>query len=236
MKAAIIAAGEGSRLAAGGIATPKPLVPVAGEPLISRTIRAAAAAGASSIHCIVSERSPELVDYLETGPWPVPVERVVKTTPSSMESLFQLAPLVADDLFLLLTVDAVFPFPLLRRFVSTASAFDDADGVLALTEHVDDEKPLWAQLNTAGRIVALGDGARPSPYITAGFYLFRPSVFSLIEQSRNRGFSALRMFLGLLVERHFKIYGVPVAKTIDVDTPADLAAAEAYLEDLKIHA
>lgn len=36
MKFAIIAAGEGSRLAAEGITLPKPLVEVGGEPLIDR--------------------------------------------------------------------------------------------------------------------------------------------------------------------------------------------------------
>lgn len=236
MKAAIIAAGEGSRLAAGGISTPKPLVPVAGEPLIGRTIRAAAAVGASSIACIVSERSPELIDYLQTTPWPVPLDLVVKTTPSSMESLFALAPLVSDQPFVLLTVDAVFHFRLLEGFVAAATDFGQADGVLALTDHVDDEKPLWAELNHEDRIVSLGDRARPTPYITAGFYLFRPIVFSLIRESRANRFSALRMFLGLLVERGCKIYGVPVAKTIDVDTPADVAAAEAYLKEQQTHA
>ena len=39
MKYAVIAAGEGSRLAAEGIDSPKPLVRVAGEMLIDRLIR-----------------------------------------------------------------------------------------------------------------------------------------------------------------------------------------------------
>lgn len=39
MKYAIIAAGEGSRLAAEGVAEPKPLVRVGGEALIDRLIR-----------------------------------------------------------------------------------------------------------------------------------------------------------------------------------------------------
>ena len=39
MRYAIIAAGEGSRLAAEGIAEPKPLVKVGGEALIDRMIR-----------------------------------------------------------------------------------------------------------------------------------------------------------------------------------------------------
>ena len=39
MKYAIIAAGEGSRLASEGVEKPKPLVCINGEPLIDRLIR-----------------------------------------------------------------------------------------------------------------------------------------------------------------------------------------------------
>ena len=58
----IIAAGEGSRLRAGGFAMPKPLVPVAGVPLIETTIRNFEAAGVVSLVIIVNDDGRGCVD------------------------------------------------------------------------------------------------------------------------------------------------------------------------------
>ena len=46
MKAGILAAGRGRRLAQGGVAVPKPLVRVGGQTLVGRALDGAAAAGA----------------------------------------------------------------------------------------------------------------------------------------------------------------------------------------------
>jgi NDP-sugar pyrophosphorylase family protein len=103
---------------------------------------------------------------------------------------------------------------------------------LAVTRFVDDEKPLWARLDKSQRIVALGDEARPGRYVTAGFYYFKPEIFSLIDAARTRRLSALRQFLGFLLENHFRLYGIPVSKTVDVDTPEDIEKANKYLMEV----
>ncbi len=232
MKAGIIAAGIGERLAKSGVATPKPLVQVGGKPMIARTIEAAADLGVSSVACIVNEINRSVADYLASVAWPVPVEMVVKTTPSSMESLFQLAPLLGDEPFILLTVDAVFRRGVLEDFLEGARSRDGAKAVLALTDFVDDEKPLWVNVDARDRITAMGKAAEGSRFITAGFYYFTPDVFSIMDEARRREFSALRRFLGLLVDSGFPVYGQLVSKTIDVDYPEDIAKAEAYLKEI----
>jgi len=232
MKAAIIAAGKGERMARGGIDFPKPLVLLDGEPLIARAIRTAAGAGASSVACIVNEIHPEVSQFLRSQTWPVPLELVVKTTPSSMESLFQLSPLLSEEPFLMLTVDAVFAAGILDEFLSEAQTINNARGVLALTQFVDDEKPLWARVDSRYKICALGDTAAPTPYVTAGFYYFDPEIFSIIETARRNKLQALRQFLGLLLEKGYPLYGVPVSKTIDVDCPEDLRKAKDYLKKM----
>jgi len=231
MKAGIIAAGQGDRLIQGGILVPKPLVTIGREPLIARVIRAANHVGVTSIACIVNDLNPAVAEYLRSTSWPVPLELVVKATASSMESLFSLAPLLSNGPFLLFTVDAVFEFGVLRRFLTKARR-RGGDGVLAVTRFVDDEKPLWVKLDKGQRIVALGDGARPGRYITAGFYYFRPEIFSLIEAARARRLSALRQFLGLLLENRLSLYGIPVSKTVDVDTREDIEKANKYLVEV----
>ncbi len=233
MKAGIIAAGIGERLIQGGISIPKPLIPVAGEPLIARVIRAASGVGVTSIACIVNGLSSAVADYLEAGSWPVPLEVVVKTTANSMESLFSLAPLLSDGPFLLFTVDAVFRFKTLERFLAKALALREAQGVLALTRFLEDEKPLWVKKDSKHRIVAIGEAARSSGYVTAGFYYLRPEIFGMIESARAKKAGALRQFLGLLVESGYSFYGVAVPKTLDIDYPEDIGKAEKYLKDTR---
>jgi NDP-sugar pyrophosphorylase family protein len=232
MKAGIIAAGRGERLVRGGISIPKPLVPLSGEPMIARVIRAAAKLKVSSIACIVNGLSPQVALYLRSGQWPVPLRVVVKTTPSSMESLFALAPLLGAEPFILFTVDAVFPFESLETFSAKAQEIRGAHGVLALTRFVDDEKPLWVKMDENQKIMALGETAAPGPYVTAGFYYFTPEIFTKVAAARAAKLGALREFLHLLVDTGFAIYGLPVPKTVDVDHPEDIEKAERYLREM----
>lgn len=66
MKAAIIAAGLGERMAKGGISTPKPLIPVAGRPLISRVINTAAKT-AGKLRSVYRERGKSRCRSLPGG-------------------------------------------------------------------------------------------------------------------------------------------------------------------------
>lgn len=232
MKMGIIAAGTGERLARGGIATPKPLVRVGARPLIGRIIDAAAKIDVSSIAIIVNDVQPAVAGYLRSAPSPVPLDLIVKTTPSSMESLFALAPLLGDEPFVLFTVDVVFGQQTLADFVRDAQALKESKGVLALTQFVDDEKPLWAAIDDSNRITAMGDAARGGPFITAGFYYFAPDIFSEIDAARRKNLNALRQFLGHLIDNGYLISGVPVSKTVDVDFPEDIRKAEDFLKEI----
>ncbi len=232
MKAGIIAAGSGRRLAQKGFSMPKPLVILGGEPMIARIIRAAATLKTNSICCIVNDLNPAVSEYLRSRSWPVPLELMVRTTPSSMESLFCLAPLLSQEPFVLFTVDAIFPFETLERFFEKARNISEAQGVLALTTFIDDENPLWVKVNARQEIVAMGAEAEGSSYATAGFYYLDPRIFSMVATARERKLNSLRQFLGLLIEKGYMLYGIPVSKTVDVDCPEDIEKAEAYLKEI----
>ncbi len=229
MKAGLIAAGQGERLRSGGLLLPKPLILVAGRALIDYGLSAAAAAGVEQIACIVNEQSQGIEAHCRQQ-WPhLQFEFIRRTTPSSMESLFALAPLLRAGPFLLLTTDAVFAPAALSSFLTAARAHADAQGVLALSAFIDDEKPLWARVAGNGRIAALGTDARGSGLVTAGLYTFDPAIFDEMAAARAGGFTALRQFLGHLLARGYRLYGERIAKTVDVDRPGDVAVAEAFV-------
>ncbi|MGH7898996.1 MAG: nucleotidyltransferase family protein [Candidatus Binatia bacterium] len=229
MKAGIIAAGLGERLRRGGIATPKPLLVVGGRTLLERAIASATVAGAEEVALIVNAESPEVESYVRGRDWPVPVNVTVKTTPSSMESFFTLAPALGDSPFLLLTVDALSPPGTLDKLAREGLAAGPT-GALAVTDFVDDEKPLWVRIGEAGRIVALGQAAARSGWVTSGAYFFHPVVYEHVAEARRQRLGALREFLALLLEKSSPLWAVPVGKSVDVDRPEDLPVAEEFVK------
>ncbi len=229
MKVALIAAGLGERLRQAGFLEPKPLVPVAGQPLIDHVLGAVSAAGLHQVACIVNAESHGIEEHCR-GRWPqLQFQFVRRSTPSSMESLFTLSPLLGSERFLLLTVDAIFHPSVLPAFVGAAHERADAHAVLAVSSFVDDEKPLWVRVANDGRINALGPGAAGSGLVTAGFYVFDAVIFDEIDAARRLQLGALRQFLAHLLERGYRIYGERVSKTVDVDRPEDIQAAAAFI-------
>lgn len=226
----LIAAGEGSRLRRDGFAMPKGLVPVAGVPLARRTIEAFVSCGISSVACIVNEESPELADYLTANDFGVPLRLVVRSTPSSMHSLFALEPLLREGPFFLATVDAVYHRADLERYVRRCAAQLAAQGVLAVTRLIDDEKPLYVRMDEQERITAMGEAAAGSEWVTGGLYFFRPEIFDEVPTAHERGMERLRNFQSLLVEKGYRVYGHPFGDVIDVDHRADVERAEGLLE------
>ena len=67
MKAMLLAAGRGERLRPMTDRMPKPLVPVAGKPLIARHLERLAASGCREVVCNVSHLAEQIVDYAGDG-------------------------------------------------------------------------------------------------------------------------------------------------------------------------
>ena len=171
----IIAAGLGERLLARGIATPKPLIEIGGRPLIARTIDALHGAGATRIACIVNAETDRVRDYLRETNWPLPIDVVQRTTASSAESFLALRSLLANAPFLLTTVDTICDPRALVALAARGRALSPDASVLGVTATVDDEKPLWAEVDAANRIRSLGDAQR-ARHVTAGVYFLQPLV------------------------------------------------------------
>ena len=137
--------------------------------------------------------------------------------------------------FLLSTVDTVAGPKTYARFMAAARENSQAAVTLALTSPGEDEKPLFVRLAPgSSRIVAIGDTAAPSDYVTAGVYAVRASILREAEAARRDGVDALRTFLGRLLDRGYHLAGIPIAQSIDVDRPADIETAEAFLRSAPV--
>ncbi|HIU39260.1 MAG TPA: NTP transferase domain-containing protein [Candidatus Limisoma intestinavium] len=230
MNYAIIAAGEGSRLAKEGIAKPKPLVDLNGEPMIGRLINLFLRCNAESISIIVNEEMTEVRSYLESLTLPVPFYLVVKSTPSSLHSFYELSRVMPAGKFCLTTVDTIFRENDFRAYIKAAEAATDCDGMMAVTDYIDDEKPLYvdtdAEMNITAFRDARYDGAR---YISGGIYALGGRAVGVLEECMEKGISRMRNFQRALVDAGLRLKAYPMGKILDVDHAEDIRKAEEFI-------
>jgi len=232
MKFAIIAAGEGSRLVNDGIKTPKPLVCLNGEPMIERLIRIFAANNASSVSIIIHAEMHEAYERLLQTNYPVPLQIIRKSTPSSMHSFYELTPALGDNSFCLTTVDTVFRED---EFSACIDAFKccAADGLFAVTGFVDDEKPLYVETDENRVIQGFHDeAAQGCRYVSGGIYCLKNNSMPILKASIEAGMSKMRNFQRQLVKEGLKIQAWPFSKIIDVDRSEDIRNAELFLQGI----
>ena len=232
MNYAIIAAGEGSRLAQEGVAKPKPLVELQGEPMIGRLINIMLRCNAQSISIIVNEHMKQVRAYLESLELPVPLNLVVKTTPSSMHSLWHLSRVIPQGKFCLTTVDTIFKEQDFKGYIDAFEADDSHDGMWAVTTFVDDEKPLWVDTDEQMNITAFRDKKWPeAKYVSGGVYAMTDKAFAVLDDCIERDISRMRNFQRALVDAGFRLQAYSIDKIVDVDHADDIATAEAFLSE-----
>lgn len=230
MHFAIIAAGEGSRLAQEGVALPKPLVELNGCPMIRRLIDIFLGCGAESISIIVNEEMTAVKEYVQSLSLPVPLHITVKSTPSSMHSFYEVSRTFESGKFILTTVDTIFRPDEFARYVAAFDADDKADGFMAVTSFIDDEKPLYIDVDDNMRITAFLDKMQPGiKFISGGIYGLTPPALKVLENCMEKGVSRMRNYQRALVEAGLNLRAYPFRKIVDVDHQADIATAEAFL-------
>lgn len=231
MKFAIIAAGEGSRLSQEGVALPKPLVQLNGVAMIDRLVHIFAQNGAEEVVVIINnevERTKAYVTRMKERA-EVPLRVVIKTTPSSMHSFYELSPYLKDDRFCLTTVDTIFRE---KEFASFIEAFkkSDKDGMMAVTDYIDDEKPLYISTDDSMRITGFHDTAVSGcKYISGGIYCLTPKAIGTLERCMSKGMSRMRNFQRELIAEGLWLDAYPFSKILDVDHASDIIKAETFL-------
>lgn len=231
MKFAIISAGEGSRLAQEGVQLPKPLVQLNGMAMIDRLLHIFAKNGAEQVVVIINNEVAQTKEHLALlkKVSEVPLEVIVKTTPSSMHSFYELSTYLKDDKFCLTTVDTIFREEEFSRFIEAFKA-SDKDGLMAVTDYIDDEKPLYISTDEELNITGFHDARTPGcHYISGGIYCLTPKSIDTLQRCMENGMSRMRNFQRQLVADGLHLGAYPFSKILDVDHASDIEKAEAFL-------
>lgn len=245
MRYAIIAAGEGSRLIQEGIGVPKPLVRIGEECLIDRLVRIFIANKATEIVVICrpavaypqkdGEAFPSVCDnlYRLQQQIDIPLHVISKATPSSMHSMFELSASLTGEPFVLTTVDTIFRESEFTDYVNAFSrllAKDEADGLMGVTDYIDDEKPLYVETADDMHITAFLDTCQTPRFISGGIYGLTSCSLQTLQRCMDRGESRMRNFQRALIADGLRLKVYAFSKVLDIDHASDIIKAEQFLQ------
>lgn len=231
--AVILAAGNGDRFKNEDHHS-KLLHPVAGRPLILRTLETAAAAGISSFCLVLGFEADRVREAVTANPIPGIQVRFVLNPDWHLEngvSALAARAHYADRRFALLMGDHLFEASVLRRMLELEVAAGDS--ILAVDSLPADpavaDEATRVRLN-AGRITAIGKNVDPWDALDTGVFVFSPVLFDALEEARATGQTTLSAGVQRLAARGLmRALDVAGASWCDVDTLADLDAAETLL-------
>ena len=234
MKYAVIAAGEGSRLTKEGVITPKPLIEVNGERLVDRLLRIFEAQGASEVAVICNEQMTEVSSHLMAvqQTYRLPLRLVVRSTPSSMHSMWELSRWLDGGPFVLTTVDTIFREEEFDAFVQTFNGLlrtEEADGLMGVTDYIDDEKPLYVSTDDDLWITAFLDQSNNPKYVSGGIYALTPRSLDTLRDCVAQGEQRMRNFQRAMLHDSLRLKAWPFSKVLDVDHASDIQKAETFL-------
>ena len=234
MKFAIIAAGKGSRMASEGEMLPKPLVKIGGEPMIKRLIDSFMRCGATAISIIINEEMDEVREYLNSLELPIPLDVIVKSTEGSLLSFYEISDRLKDNKFCLSTVDSVFDEEEFEGYIEKFKSDSDVDGYMAVTSFIDDEIPLYIDVDENNLITKFSDepweGVR---IISGGIYALSAKAVKALNDCIQRGITDMRDYQRELVKAGLKLQAYEFEKIIDVDHVNDISIANEFVKEVE---
>ena len=228
--ALILAAGNGSRMAAISGDLPKPLVHLHGKPLLEHVMLGACEAGVSRFVIVTGYRGDVIRNWYESNPLPdIQVDWVVNPDyhKDNGISVLKAKPAISDP-FLLLMADHVFDPLTAKRLVQQPISEDEV--ILGVDRNVDRIFDLddATKVKLSGDfIVEIGKNLASYDAIDTGMFLCNPVLFESLEAVMKNGNCSLSDGMRRL-GRASKLRGFDIgdASWQDADTPEALDYAD----------
>ena len=230
MQAIILAGGGGERLRPLTTTVPKPLLPVANQPVMERLIENLARAGFDEVLLTTYHLAPHIAAWLQTWTPPIPVRTLQEPRPLGTAGCVRHALPFLRDEFMVAPGDVVAECDF-RAFVAWHRA-QQADVSLLAIRVPDTREFGILETDVAGRITRFQE--KPAPHeafsnlANAGFYLMHKRAFELVPEDTPFDFSR-GLFPRLMdVGARFKAWEAG-GYWADIGTPASYLAANTHL-------
>lgn len=234
MNFAIIAAGKGSRMVSEGEILPKPLVKIAGVPMIKRLIDSFIRCKATAISIIINEEMNEVRDYLHSIELSIPLDVIIKSTDGSLLSFYEISSKLKEGKFCLSTVDAIFDEVEFVKYIEAFEKDNDVDGYMAVTSFIDDEIPLYIDVDENNYITKFSDesweGVR---IISGGIYALGAKSINVLHECIRNGITDMRDYQRELVKAGLKLQAYEFDKIVDVDHVNDITTANEFIIEME---
>jgi len=242
MKAVILAAGKGKRLMPITSSRPKPMIPLAGKPLLEYTILALKNAGISEILLIVGYKEEDIRKYFSDGQdkFNVNIEYISQEKQLGTGHAVSYAKdFVKDTPFLLMYGDLITDpkifKDILERFNETK-----IEGLITLLKVNNPQDYGIISLNSDDFVEKITE--KPSPELNlgnlanAGIYIFNPIIFKAIEKTEKsiRGEYEFTDSMEILINQlNGKILGYIIKDYFwsDIGLPWQLFGANSFVLD-----
>ncbi len=204
----------------------KGLIKVKSEYLIERIIRIGRINGVTRVIFIINSNDPELEHYLSTNNFGIPTKLIMPHQESYMHVLFALASVHSKEPFLLANTNSVFLEREFSEFVTYSLLQEDTDGVIAVTRHLNEEKPLGVAMNDEDVILKFNNSKDGYSWFNGGIYYFSPQILKETNYVFQPDISGVEKFLQLLIVRGYILKGFSFSKIIKVENASDIAKAD----------
>jgi choline kinase len=227
--ALILAAGNGSRLAARSGDLPKPLVPLHGRPLLEHVMSSASEAGIEKFVIVVGYRGQMIQNWYTSRPRRNALVTWVENPEYCKDNGISVlrARDVIHEPFLLLMSDHIFAPASARALLSQRLGNDEV--ILAIDRRIDSVYDLddATKVRVEGsRIVDIGKNLRRYNALDTGMFLCQPALFQYLEHAMVDGNCSLSAGLrGMAHRGTFRGFDIGGGYWQDVDTPAALEYA-----------
>lgn len=235
MKAVVLAAGKGTRLQPLTDDTPKGLVEVADQPILTHCFEQLAELGASEFVVVVGYLKEQIISYYGDEFEGVPITYTHQRDQSGLAHALLTAEEHIDDDFMLMLGDNIFRANL--PDVVNRQQEDRADAAFLVEEVPYEEASRYGvcRTNKFGEIIEVVEKPDdpPSNLVMTGFYTFTPAIFHAchLVQPSNRDEYELSEAIDLLIQSGRTIDAIRMAGwRIDVGYPEDRETAEQRLQ------
>lgn len=222
MQAIVLAAGEGTRMRPLSASCPKPMLPVAEEPLVAHTARAAVEAGADELVLVVGYEADTVRDYFGAEYAGIPVKYSIQQEQRGTADAVRAAREHIDGPFAVLNGDNLYDTAAVKRLLSNGPGVG--------TYRVDDPSN-YGVISTEGSratgIVEKPDDP-PTNLANTGAYVFPEEARDWLDVGESeRGEFEITDVVERVIEE-YDVTAVEVERWLDVGRPWELLEANEW--------